>query len=301
MNDSAAPRPVRILMADDDPADCLLTAKTLQKARLDNELRFVQDGQELLDYLEHRGKFADPESAPRPDLILLDLAMPNKDGLGSLWEMNLKPMLRRIPVLILTGSDAALDMSESYNLGAYAYLVKPVSFSKLHEAVQRLKGFRYELSVPASSDGPRRAASILMADADPEDCLSAAKALQAAGLLNPLAYVTDGEALMDHLEGRREYGEGVPAERPDLLMLDPAMPRQDGREALAAIDDHPALRDLPVILHSSATGGGARQGEGAARAFLPKPMAFEAFAGAVAALESLALTLVTVPARDGAA
>ena len=73
-------RPVLILMADDDPEDCLLTKKTLQKARLANELRFVQDGQELLDYLGRQGRFADPASSPRPDLILLDLNMPNLAG-----------------------------------------------------------------------------------------------------------------------------------------------------------------------------------------------------------------------------
>ncbi len=304
MIDTAAPTPVLILMADDDPEDCLLTKKTLQKARLLNELRFVQDGQELLDYLERQGKFADPAVSPRPDLILLDLNMPNKDGLGSLWEINLKPALRRIPIVILTASEAALDISESYNLGAYAYLVKPVTFKKLHQAVQRLKTYRYELSAAASPGDAARPAVIVMADDNPQDCLLATKTLQAAGLSNPLTYVTEGGALMDHLHGRRTYGDDIPAPRPDLVLLDLDMPEMDGRQVLAEIDGDPAIRDVPVIVLSVSKGDGAllRREESATRALIPKPIDFDAFAEAVARFHSLAFRLVTVSAgRTGTA
>ena len=214
-------KPVLILMADDDPEDCLLTKKTLQKARLGNELRFVQDGQELLDYLGRSGKFSDPGSSPRPDLILLDLNMPNMAGLDSLWEINLRPALRKIPIVILTASEASLDISDSYNLGAYAYLVKPVTFAKLHDAVLRLKSCSYELAVPSGSGDAVRPAVIVMADDDPEDCLQATKTLQAAGLGNALTYVTNGAALLDHLQGRHVHGDGTPAPRPDLVISRP--------------------------------------------------------------------------------
>ena len=303
---SAAPstRPVLILMADDDPEDCLLTKKTLQKARLSNELRFVQDGQELLDYLGRQGKFADPASSPRPDLILLDLNMPNMAGLDSLWAINLKPALRRIPIVILTASEANLDISESYNLGAYAYLVKPVTFAKLHDAVLRLKSCSYALSVPAEPGGAARPAVIVMADNDPEDCLLATKTLQAAGLGNPLTYVTNGAALLDHLHGRHVHGDGTPAPRPDLVLLDPGLQQTEGRHALAEIAGTPALRELPVILL-----GGSREDRSAlARegpagpVFIDKPIEFNTFASAVAQFPSLALQLVTAAGEpDGTA
>ena len=288
-------RPVLILMADDDPEDCLLTKKTLQKARLANELRFVQDGRELLDYLGRSGKFADPASSPRPDLILLDLNMPNMAGLDSLWEINLRPALRKIPIVILTASEDSLDISGSYNLGAYAYLVKPVTFAKLHEAVLRLRTCSYELSVPAASGDDPRPAVIVMADDNPEACLEATKALQAAGLGTPLTYVTNRAALMDHLHGRHVFGGGARAPRPDLVLLDLDSAEIDGRQVLAAIAETPALQDLPVVaLSTSKTepSGLPSAGE-AGRAFVTKPIEFGALAGAVAAFPSLALRLVT--------
>ena len=294
---SAAPlsRPVLILMADDDPEDCLLTKKTLQKARLANELRFVQDGQELLDYLNRQDKFADPASSPRPDLILLDLNMPKMAGLDSLWEINLRPELRRIPIVILTASEASLDISDSYNLGAYAYLVKPVTFAKLHDAVLRLRTCRYELTVPTDAGGAERPAVVVMADDDPEECLSATKTLQAAGLDNPLTYVTNGATLLDRLHGRHVHGDGTPAPRPDLVVLAPGLQQTEGRHALAEMASTPALRDLPVILL-----GGSREDRAALAqegpagpTFIDKPIDFLAFAGAVAQFPSLALRLVT--------
>ena len=303
MSAAAATRPVLILMADDDPEDCLLTKKTLQKAGLANELRFVRDGQELLDYLGRHGKFADPAASPRPDLILLDLNMPNRDGLDSLWEINFRPAVRRIPIVILTASEASLDISGSYNLGAYAYLVKPVTFGKLHQAVLRLRSCRYELAVPARPGSPARPAVIAMADADPEDCLLATKTLQAAGLSNALTYVTDGAALMDHLHGRHTYGDGVPAPRPDLVLLDLGLPEMDGRRVLAEMAGAPGLRDLPVIvLGASRDQRGALSDAGAAGpAFIDKPIEFGTFADAVAPFPSIALRLITAAGEPAGA
>ena len=300
MSATPSTRPVLILMADDDPEDCLLTKKTLQKARLSNELRFVQDGKELLDYLGRSGRFADPASSPRPDLILLDLNMPNMAGLDSLWEINLRPALRKIPIVILTASEDSLDISGSYNLGAYAYLVKPVTFTKLHEAALRLKSCSYELTAPSDTGDEPRPAVIVMADDNPEACLEATKTLQAAGLGTPLTYVTNHAALMDHLHGRHVFGGGVRAPRPDLVLLDLDSAGIDGRQVLAEIAETPALHDLPVVALSGSKADPASlpsAGE-AGRAFVSKPIEFGTLAGAVAAFPSLALRLVTAAREE---
>src|SRR5215203_6044130 len=99
-------KPITILMADDDPDDRQLTKEAFEEARLANDLRFVEDGEELMDYLCRRGKYADPASSPRPALLLLDLNMPKKDGREALKEIKADPQLRQIRVVVLTTSKA---------------------------------------------------------------------------------------------------------------------------------------------------------------------------------------------------
>ena len=109
--------------------------------------------------------------------------------------------------------------------------------------------------MPANSGEAARSAVIVMADDNPEACLEATKTLQAAGLGNPLTYVTNRAALMDHLHGRHVFGGDVPAPRPDLVLIDLDGPEIDGRQVLAEIADAPALHDLPVIALSASKGG----------------------------------------------
>src|SRR5436305_10219547 len=111
-------KPITILMADDDPDDRQLTKEAFEEARLANDLRFVEDGVELLDYLHRRGKYADPASAPRPGLILLDLNMPRKDGREALRELKTDPRFRTIRVIVLTTSKAEEDIARTYELTA---------------------------------------------------------------------------------------------------------------------------------------------------------------------------------------
>ena len=144
--------PLTILMADDDDDDCLLTRAAFQRAQIANELRFVHNGEELLDYLHRRGAFADPQSSPRPALILLDLNMPRKDGREALRDIKASPALRRIPVVVLTTSSAAEDVNNTYDLGANSFVTKPTSFEGLVEAV-RLIG-RYWSEVVALPSEP---------------------------------------------------------------------------------------------------------------------------------------------------
>ena len=131
-------RPVTILMADDDADDRDFTRTAMQESRLVNELRFVEDGEELLDYLLRRGRYADPKDSPRPGLILLDLNMPRKDGREALREIKSDPSLKNIPIVVLTTSKAEEDVLRSYNLGANCFITKPVTFEGLVEVVKVL-------------------------------------------------------------------------------------------------------------------------------------------------------------------
>jgi CheY-like chemotaxis protein len=130
--------PITILMADDDVDDRMLTKEALEESRVRNNLYFVEDGEELLDYLNRRGKFIDAEQSPRPGLILLDLNMPKKDGREALREIKANPDLRRIPVVIMTTSKAEEDIFRSYDLGANSFITKPVTFERLVELMRTL-------------------------------------------------------------------------------------------------------------------------------------------------------------------
>jgi len=126
---SATSNPFTILLAEDDPDDRLLTRQAMEKGQLGVDLRFVEDGEELVDYLRRRGKFVDARVSPRPRLILLDLNMPRKDGREALREIKNDPVLRDIPVVILTTSKAEEDIARTYHLGANSYITKPARFS----------------------------------------------------------------------------------------------------------------------------------------------------------------------------
>lgn len=130
--------PIIILMADDDADDRMLTRDALEESRVLNELRFVEDGEELMEYLTRKGKYSNAEDSPRPGLILLDLNMPKKDGREALKEIKSDPNLRRIPVVIMTTSKAEEDIFRSYDFGASSFITKPVTFDRLVELMRTL-------------------------------------------------------------------------------------------------------------------------------------------------------------------
>jgi len=136
---------VTILMADDDADDCLLAKEALAESRLANDLHFVRNGEELMDYLYQRGQYADIELAPRPGVILLDLNMPKKDGREALREIKADPYLRQIPVVVLTTSKTEEDIYRSYDLGANSFVSKPVTFSSLVEVMKTLGKYWFEI------------------------------------------------------------------------------------------------------------------------------------------------------------
>jgi CheY-like chemotaxis protein len=124
---------ITVLMADDDPDDCLLVREALEETGTVKAIHCVADGQQLLDYLRRRGKYAPPAEAPRPDLILLDLNMPKVDGRQALQEIRAEPSLRGIPVVALTNTDDPAEMQSVYNLGAQLYVTKPVTSTRVRE------------------------------------------------------------------------------------------------------------------------------------------------------------------------
>ncbi len=131
-------KPIVILMAEDDADDRLLVKEALEESRVLNELRFVEDGEELLEYLRRQGRYAGEGQAPRPGLVLLDLNMPRKDGREALREIKADPSLRRIPVVVMTTSKAEEDIFRSYDSGASSYITKPVTFERLVDLMKAL-------------------------------------------------------------------------------------------------------------------------------------------------------------------
>lgn len=138
-------KPITILLADDDPDDRMLTRDAFEEARLRNNLEMVEDGEELIDYLECKGKYAGEDARPRPSLILLDLNMPRKDGREALKEIKSSPELRNIPVIVLTTSKAEEDILRSYNLGVNSFINKPVTFEGLVDVVRTIGKYWFEI------------------------------------------------------------------------------------------------------------------------------------------------------------
>jgi CheY-like chemotaxis protein len=140
-----------VLMAEDDSDDRLLVKDAMAECGWDGDLRFVEDGEELLDYLRHSGKYGEPDTAPRPGLVLLDLNMPRKDGREALREIKADANLHRIPVVVLTTSKADTDIGRMYDLGANSFIAKPVQFEALVKVMRVLGEYWFhtvELAAP---------------------------------------------------------------------------------------------------------------------------------------------------------
>jgi CheY-like chemotaxis protein len=131
-------QPVEILLAEDNPGDAKLTRKALEQGNVINNLHVVTDGAEAVAYLRQEGEYADK---PRPDLILLDLNMPRKDGREVLEDIKSDDALKRIPIVVMTSSEAEEDIVQSYDLHANAYLTKPIDFDGFIDVVQRIEDF----------------------------------------------------------------------------------------------------------------------------------------------------------------
>jgi CheY-like chemotaxis protein len=134
----SATKAIEILLVEDNPADVRLTEEAFREGRIHNKLIVAKDGVEAMDVLQRRGKYAD---VSRPDLILLDLNLPRKDGREVLAEIKADPDLRRIPVVILTTSRAEMDIVKTYNLHANCYIVKPVDLDQFIHVIKSIENF----------------------------------------------------------------------------------------------------------------------------------------------------------------
>jgi CheY-like chemotaxis protein len=141
-------------MADDDADDRQMAKEAFEESRIANDLRFVENGVKLMDYLYRRGKYSDPATSPRPGLILLDLNMPKKDGREALREIKADPNLKNIRVVVLTTSKAEEDISHIYDLTAASYITKPVTFAELVEVIKTLGKYWLEIvELPGEKNG----------------------------------------------------------------------------------------------------------------------------------------------------
>jgi CheY-like chemotaxis protein len=151
------PSLITILIADDDADDRMMAREALDECRLANDVRFVENGVELLAYLRRQGRFAVPGEAPRPDLILLDLNMPKMDGREALREIKADPALRRTPVVVMTTSKAEEDIYRTYDLGVSSYVAKPVSFEGLVAVMKSIETYWFQIvQLPEPVDGRGR-------------------------------------------------------------------------------------------------------------------------------------------------
>lgn len=138
MNFDAPIRPVEILLVEDSPSDADLTVEALSDGKVLNNLHWVEDGVEALTFLRRQGKYS---NAPRPDLILLDLNLPKKDGREVLAQIKAEPSLRLIPVVILTTSAAERDIFKTYELNANCYVTKPIDLEQFIDVVKLIEMF----------------------------------------------------------------------------------------------------------------------------------------------------------------
>lgn len=136
---------LQILLADDDAEDRMLIIDALQESRLKNKIQQVENGEELMQYLQNKGKFSDKKQFPTPCIILLDLNMPKKDGREALKEIKADKKLRSIPIIVLTTSKAEEDILKTYNIGVNSYITKPVSFSAMVDVMKTLNKYWFEI------------------------------------------------------------------------------------------------------------------------------------------------------------
>jgi CheY-like chemotaxis protein len=147
MKTATKAKPAVILLAEDDRGDQELTRRALEGGKIRNDLRIVEDGEEALAYLHRRGKYKDPATSPRPDLLLLDLNLPRVDGREVLERVRADSKLRRMAVVVLTTSRQEEDILRSYELGCNSFITKPVGMDQFIRVIQALEEYWFQIVV----------------------------------------------------------------------------------------------------------------------------------------------------------
>ena len=275
MPHDATRRPVNILLVEDNPADARLAAEALKESRFDNQLHWVADGVRAMAFLRRQGEDA---RAPRPDLILLDLNLPRKDGREVLAEVKGDPILKRIPVVVLTTSKADTDRNRSYELHANCYFVKPRQWDEFVELMEEIRDFWFTrvslpdpvpaVDSPRQAPGPRtpdapaapspssrpRELRVLLIEDSPSDARIVRELLADGG--HRRTSVVCAGSMSEALAHLREHVF-------DAVLLDLSLPDSDGLDSLASLQGR--LTGVPIVVltglnDASLAGRALRQG-----------------------------------------
>lgn len=256
-------KPAEILLVDDSPSDTLLATKAFEQAKMPNHVHAVGDGVEAMLFLRRQGKY---QNAPRPDLVLLDLNLPRKDGWSVLAEVKADGGLNHIPIIILTTSTNDEDLAEAYRLHANCYIAKPMEFSKLVDLVHSIENFWFETVtlppgqiplthpapalLPLSGAGPKtapmapkrpnQALRILLVEDNPTDVLL---------LESVLADATSIRSELVHVERLSQAIEKLRSERFDTVLTDLGLPDSRGLDTFLRIQTE--AKNTPVIVLTS--------------------------------------------------
>lgn len=280
-----------LLIAEDNEDDVTLIRESLEEARMASEIHRVGDGEAALAFLRKEAGYA---GAPTPDLVMLDIRMPRKNGFEVLTEMRSDPALKSIPTIMLTGLGEKSEVEEGFIRGANAYMTKPVSGGTLPEAVQVL------LAEKKTSLKPLAPIEILIVEDNEDDVALLREAFIEAKIINGVHVVNTGDEAMEYLKRKGEYSE---ATLPGLIMLDINLPGKNGFELLEEIKSDETLRMIPVVmLTTSSRESDVRESyvKGAC-SYITKPVRFEEFQEAIRQFAIYWQKVVRLPARTPAA
>jgi CheY-like chemotaxis protein len=285
-----APSGMTVLLVDDSVAFLRLVREAFRNADSSITLDVVRGAHEALDYLFQRGGY---EHRSLPDLILLDLNMPQLGGHGVLDKIKADETLRMIPTLILTTSVLETDILESYRRHANCYLRKPANLADFDALISSINDFWFwkkvkNMIVKGADAVP---ITVLLVEDSPGDVRLTEEAFRNTGSPITLLVASDGVEAMDFLLQRGTHAQ---APRPDLILLDLNLPRMDGREVLARIKSSEALKTIPTLILTTSQSEAdiLKSYQLHANAYLTKPVQLDAFEGLVGSISNFWLTKV---------